>query len=86
MAQSGMDGQNDRYYLRIPSPHSNLGVIWLDTPDSLILAVPNVLGHWRIPKSSLAARFAAQKESGRAAVGAAASQINQLAGTNAVLR
>ena len=63
-------------------PHVRL--LWLDTRESLIIAAANVRGHRRIPKSSLAARFSAQKESLIEKARMATSQTNRPAGTNAV--
>jgi hypothetical protein len=77
--QSGLAYQS----MRVLTQRPNLNLLFLDTPESLILAVPNIMGHWRIPKSSLQARFDAQKKSLPIEARTAASQTHRPTGTNA---
>jgi hypothetical protein len=62
----------------------NRNMVMLDTPENVVLGVPNVMGLWRFPKSGLEARFSAQSESLRIKARAATSPIHLPAGTNLV--
>jgi len=77
-------GITDQSFSRTGNGFVSQRLLWLDTPGSLVLASAYVRGHWRIPKSSLEARFSTQKESLTEKARMAASQTNRPAGTNAV--
>jgi hypothetical protein len=86
-AQSGATSHTimDRFGaspLGLGSPDSLM--LWLNTPEDLVLAVPNFMGYWRIPKSAIETRFAAQRNSLINEVRTQAAPINPPAGTNAI--